>query len=46
LRDAGAAPEVVCEYLGSDEAALSSPYQLAQEKLAAVTKTTARGGES
>ena len=46
LRDGGAAPEVVCEYLGIDEAALSSLYQLAEEKLAAATKPTARGGES
>ncbi len=41
LRDAGVAPEVVCEYLGVDEAALSSLYRLAEGKLAAAAAETA-----
>lgn len=35
LRDAGVAPEVVCEYLGVEETALPNLYRLAEEKLAA-----------
>lgn len=34
LRDAGVAPEVVCEYVGVDEAALPGIYRLAEQKLA------------
>lgn len=46
LRDAGVAPDVVCEYLGVDEAALGSLYRLAEEKLAAAAEQPATlGGE-
>ena len=33
LRDAGTAPEVVCEYLGIEQDALPGLYRLAEEKL-------------
>jgi hypothetical protein len=36
LRDAGAAPEVVCEYVGVDQAALNGVYRLADAKLTAL----------
>lgn len=51
LRDAGVAPgvapDVVCEYLGVDEAALGSLYRVAEEKLASAGEPAAAlGGES
>ena len=35
LRDAGVAPDVVCEYLSIDESALDGFYRIAEQKLAA-----------
>ena len=35
LRDAGVAPEVICEYLGVEEAALAGVYRIAEAKLSA-----------
>jgi hypothetical protein len=35
LRDAGVAPDVVCEYLHIDEASLEGFYHIAEAKLAA-----------
>ena len=35
LRDAGVAPDVVCEYLNVDEASLEGFYRIAEAKLAA-----------
>jgi hypothetical protein len=34
LRDAGVAPDVVCEYVGLEEAALVGLYRIAEAKLA------------
>jgi hypothetical protein len=36
LRDAGVAPEVVCEYVGVDQTALDGVYRLAEAKLIAL----------
>jgi hypothetical protein len=33
LRDAGVAPEVICEYVGVDEVALDGVYRIAEAKL-------------
>jgi hypothetical protein len=41
LRDAGVAPEVICEYLGVQEGALQGMYRLAEAKLTALQATTA-----
>lgn len=38
LRDAGTAPEVVCEYLGVAPDALPALYRLAEEKLDSLLK--------
>ena len=35
LRDAGVAPDVVCEYLDIDEASLEGFYRIAEAKLVA-----------
>jgi len=35
LRDAGVAPEVICEYVGVEDASLASIYRVAEAKLAA-----------
>lgn len=35
LRDAGVAPEIVCEYLGIEQNTLPAFYRVAEEKLAA-----------
>jgi hypothetical protein len=35
LRDAGVAPDVVCEYLAINEASLDGFYRIAEAKLAA-----------
>jgi hypothetical protein len=40
LRDAGVAPEVVCEYVGVEEAALDGVYRMAEAKLRAVKDET------
>jgi hypothetical protein len=37
LRDAGVAPEVICEYVGVELTALEGLYQLAEAKLAAAS---------
>jgi hypothetical protein len=38
LRDAGTAPDVVCEYVGVEEAALDGLYSIAETKLAAAQR--------
>jgi hypothetical protein len=38
LRDAGVAPEVVCEYVGVEEASLAGLYRIAEAKLATALK--------
>jgi hypothetical protein len=38
LRDAGVAPEVICEYVNVEEASLSGVFRVAEAKLAAVQK--------
>ena len=38
LRDAGVAREVVCEYVGVEEAALDGLYRIAEAKLIALQK--------
>jgi hypothetical protein len=38
LRDAGTAPDVVCEYVGVEEAALDGLYSIAEAKLAAAQR--------
>ena len=35
LRDAGVAPEIVCEYLNVEEASLQGLYRMAEAKLSA-----------
>jgi hypothetical protein len=37
LRDAGVAPEMICEYVGVEEAALPGLYRIAEAKLRAAT---------
>jgi hypothetical protein len=36
LRDAGVAPDVVCEYVGVDQDGLDGVYRLAEAKLTAL----------
>jgi hypothetical protein len=38
LRDAGVAPELVCEYIGIDEGSLDGLYRLAEAKLNATNE--------
>jgi hypothetical protein len=40
LRDAGVAPEVVCEYVGVGEGALPGVYRIAEAKLTALEQHT------
>ena len=40
LREAGVAPEVVCEYVGVEEAALQGVYRIAEAKLFAARELT------
>jgi hypothetical protein len=40
LRDAGVGAEVICEYVGVEEAALEGVYRLAEAKLTAVQERT------
>jgi hypothetical protein len=40
LRDAGVAPEVVCEYVDVEEASLEGIYRVAEAKLTAVQQRT------
>lgn len=45
LRDAGVAPEVVCDYVDVEETSLEGVYRLAEAKLiAAQEQTNHRGG--
>jgi hypothetical protein len=39
LRDAGVAPEMVCEYIGVEVDALDGIYRMAEAKLSAAMKT-------
>ena len=41
LRDAGVAPEIVCEYVGVEESALDGVYRLAEAKLASAQRRAA-----
>jgi hypothetical protein len=45
LRDAGAPPDVVCEYIDVDEAALENLYHLAEAKLLAAQDIEAEVAE-
>jgi hypothetical protein len=38
LRDAGVAPDVICEYVGVEESALKGIYRLAEAKLTAAQR--------
>jgi hypothetical protein len=38
LRDAGTAPDVVCEYVGVEQAALDGLYSIAEAKFAAAQR--------
>lgn len=38
LRDAGVAPDVICEYVGVEDSSLDSFYRIAEAKLAALQK--------
>jgi hypothetical protein len=40
LRDAGVAPEVICEYVDVEEASLSGIFRIAEAKLAAAQELT------
>jgi hypothetical protein len=40
LRDAGVAPELVCEYLGVEAASLAGLYRIAEAKLVAAHQQT------
>ena len=40
LRDAGVAPEAICEYVGVEEAALQGVYRIAEAKLLAARELT------
>lgn len=42
LRDAGVAPEVICEYVGIEEAAMQGVYRIAEEKLLAARELLTR----
>ena len=42
LRDAGVAPEVICEYVGVDETAMGGVYRVAEAKLTALQECTSR----
>jgi len=42
LREAGVAPEVVCEYVGVDQAALAGVFRLAEQKLATAQQQFSR----
>jgi hypothetical protein len=46
LRDAGVAPEVVCEYLQVEQEALTGVYRLAEAKLTAIEASQAPRKES
>jgi hypothetical protein len=40
LRDAGVSPDVICEYIGIEEAALHGVYRIAEAKLLAARDLT------
>ena len=40
LRDAGVVPEMICEYVGIEEAALHGLYRIAEAKLLAARELT------
>jgi hypothetical protein len=42
LRDAGVAPEVICEYVGIEEAAMQGVYRIAEAKLLAARELMTR----
>ena len=42
LRDAGVAPEVICEYVGIEEAAMQGIYRIAEAKLLAARELLTR----
>jgi hypothetical protein len=42
LRDAGVAPEVICEYVGIEEAAMQGVYRIAEAKLLAARELPTR----
>ena len=44
LRDAGVAPEMICEYVGIEEAALHGLYRIAEAKLLAARSLTRTRG--
>lgn len=47
LRDAGVAAELVCEYVGVEDAGLDGFYRVAEAKLAAAQeRNSSRNGES
>lgn len=45
LRDAGVAPEVICEYLDVDTASLGGLYRIAEAKLAAAGPPSSDHGD-
>ena len=42
LRDAGVAPEVICEYVGIEEAAMQGVYRVAEAKLLSARRLLTR----
>jgi hypothetical protein len=42
LRDAGVAPEVICEYVGIEDAAMQGVYRIAEAKLLAAREQLTR----
>jgi hypothetical protein len=42
LRDVGVAPEVICEYVGIEEAAMQGVYRIAEAKLLAARELLTR----
>ena len=42
LRDAGVAPEVICEYVGLEQAAMQGVYRIAEAKLHAARELLTR----
>ena len=45
LRDAGVADEVICEYVGVENASLESFYRIAEAKLIALQNNGVRDGD-
>jgi hypothetical protein len=42
LRDAGVAPDVICEYVGVNETAMQGVYRVAEAKLTAIRECMSR----